>query len=98
MSKHTQGIWEVFESDVSPPYVYTNGDQRNTISVSGGNPEERLANANLIAAAPELLKTLKAMVVSLRAMAQINSISDEVSSSLFDQALEVIAKAEGRDK
>ncbi len=70
MSKHTPGPWTVCipTPEEHPGYadgtrdidVWT-GEDGTFIANVGGPPEEQEANAHLIAAAPELLETLRAM-------------------------------------
>ena len=66
--------------------VYASGDD----SIEGGdNPpfDEAVANAHLIASAPDLLEALK----------YVMSAQGEQLTDAFDQAHKAIAKAEGRD-
>jgi hypothetical protein len=62
MSKHTPGPWEVFEDDysigVETPIGILFSDFDNT--------ENDEADARLIAAAPEMLEALKAVIVAIK--------------------------------
>lgn len=95
MSKHTPGPWYVmdkgFQRRYPVPTVYAPGDELRYIAFcqdlpSFGEPTNNLANARLIAAAPELLEALKYAVDN-----------PEFCSSEFDiVARAAIAKAEGQ--
>lgn len=79
-AKHTPGPWLI--ADDKSPFVYALNDQginRFSLSVSRGfvddkptNPDELLATAKLIAAAPDLLSHLKFAVKLLGAMPLIS--------------------------
>lgn len=64
MSKHTPGPWEVFHHSIGTGVTSTKAfDVSDVAHCSGFNSrrtrDEELANARLIAAAPELLEVLK---------------------------------------
>ena len=70
MSKHTQGPWQVLPAEDDKPYIRIRGTRlgqrykvANVVSPVDFMPEkelkETIANARLIAAAPELLEALK---------------------------------------
>lgn len=97
MSKHTPGPWRVAEcgtkgcwcrtivADV--PDIVDDGDSDFHIITSGSL---RKHNANLVAAAPELLEALKRLQ-----LAYTNSHSPSVRADCWKQAADAIAKATG---
>jgi hypothetical protein len=102
MSKHTDGPWEVGEGrtyghrPTLEYFVRRPGDDvaicSDVLDPDGDNPPS-LANAHLIAAAPELLSSLKTAyhIASLS-----NRDTDEVWAAAKKQILATIAKAEGK--
>lgn len=86
-ARHTPGPWAVFDSEI----VSHHTDQHiaDAPLEDGMNPTEWQANAHLIAAAPELLETLKALVDAYE-----DPMLDD-PHSLVLAAKEAIAKAEG---
>lgn len=62
MTKHTPGPWKVIQSD--SPVVQTEDDHHAICTTYGvyATREQKEANANLIAAAPEMLSALKGFV------------------------------------
>ena len=58
--KHTPGPWEVISFSVFQADEV--GNKQIVHQVKGKNKEERLGNAHLIAAAPELLAACKALI------------------------------------
>ena len=94
MSKHTKGPWKIgFSSYPTPVYGKKNehiawmDGSANEVGKSGLTPVGQ-ANAQLIAAAPELLSALKALREWSKNEYQSNAILDK-------QVDAVIAKAEG---
>lgn len=98
---HTPGPWEVAEpGEVDEHYAVLDGFG-HTASVYG-YPEEAaaaLSNARLIAAAPELLKTLRFVLPVLENAARRGTIGSDGVNLELEAAREVadaIAQAEGR--
>jgi hypothetical protein len=60
--KHTPGPWEVFDESYIREGNPSKGTGRLSIASSTGYQEARIANARLIAAAPELLAVLKELL------------------------------------
>jgi hypothetical protein len=63
--KHTQGNWEVSKHGNNDSFgIYAEGSGNDLAIVKGGNEEggETEANARLISAAPDLLKTLQMLL------------------------------------
>ena len=101
MSAHTPGPWSLFiESEVVRPGIEAKGvpftvvvwgadDDRE--GVHGRTSDEAMANARLIAAAPELLGELRKVADYLDATATCNS-----DKAIAASARAAIAKAEGR--
>ncbi len=102
MNKHTPGPWRLdnnttywktnpYSISTRKPGVHSvaiaNIPARHTIS-----RDEALANARLIAAAPELREALWAMVTSFHAVEYLDDYMKQASR----KAREVLAKAEGR--
>ena len=93
MSKHTPGPWKVGQYLGSPSSYCVHmdaGDKGRGIdvveAVAGTSAEERLANARLIAAAPDLLLALLQMIDGYKI------------PSVRNQARAAIAKAIGETK
>lgn len=78
MSKHTPGPWEVLEEKDYPPSVISEMHDICTMSGAKSNPSV-MADARLIAAAPELLEALEAVMAEyedgygLRCLKQVRS-------------------------
>lgn len=95
--KHTPGPWRTADSEAGMPAIRSCEGAPRTIALIDVrfphlvSPEERLANARLIAAAPELLEALQACLVVLRA----DSDSEEDNATEIKQAQSAIKKAEG---
>lgn len=90
MSRHTPGPWRVWMKPAgrgTVPFVQAEGDSEAIAQVFGGerSSEAREANANLIAAAPELLEALK----------NIENDDGHVPAPIWDLVCIAIAKAEG---
>ena len=85
-AKHTPGTWEV-DTDINTDVVSDGGIVADCGLFSGPvDEDEQIANARLIAAAPELLKHLKIAMEYL----------PHVSIEWAKKARATIAKAEGR--
>lgn len=110
MSRHTAAPWTFLEEDTSefgsnasmplticgPNHddlasVYSSADA--TVNVSRA---EAIANARLIASAPNLLECLKAFVVGEVAYMTINNLGDPEQQHNVKWARSIIARAEGR--
>ena len=91
MSKHTKGPWTAFIWDKSEPYKITIG-----ASQADGGPDHvcraeftnGMADARLIAAAPEMLSVLKQIE---------HECNGDGSFPLMGFVLDAIAKAEGKE-
>ena len=92
--KHTKGKWEVKESDGVLTIVCTDLNNRKYYigDVNGDADYEPTyrANANLIAAAPEMLAELKMVAIGLK------QIDTAWARERVGYAEEAIAKAEGK--
>lgn len=88
MGQYTAGKWKVSQAGYMSPIsvMNDNGDVQICSSIT------TMANANLIAAAPELLEALKTMAKQYRVEHGLDGAYDEV----LTQAEKAIAKAEGR--
>jgi len=91
MSKHTLGPWVVFDDHPDKVCFHIREDNRfdeiATIYRYRGNPRDTLADARLIAAAPELLEALEALV--------LDESKEYIPTRLWDAARAAIAKAKG---
>lgn len=83
-TKHTQGEWSL-EYDFS--IVMQNQIVCSRIAPDNASREEVIANAKLIASAPEILEALKKMVL------WANIKDGSPSQSLRDEAIKAIRKA-----
>lgn len=98
MSAHTPGPWFIdpdgFIGDMPDLAIDASGGQ--VALACGDSNDETLANARLIAAAPELLEMLS---VSLELLRKVDPSGDPESDSLLKETIEVgvaiIAKATG---
>ena len=95
MSKHTKGPWRIYQNPRTET-VHIIGYKSDHICVLGPYPydDEGKANASLIAAAPEMLKTLKNVLKTHQ-----RPFWEETTLSLhvLKEAWDVIDKAEGKD-
>lgn len=96
-TKHTPGQWFIMRQDKvgqfeisGHPFYKGHHDPLWHCTVTGNSESERLANANLIAAAPELLDALQGLVSDLKPFMGQGRMDDKISS-----AIAAIAKATG---
>ncbi len=95
-AKHTPGPWNLGNSDIPVSAVSVNGGNRKHTTLAriaspefvGMSLQEGLANARLIASAPELL-------VALEQMLNLNSLGAYEQSAAISAARAAIAKARG---
>jgi hypothetical protein len=106
MSKHTPGPWKAVDSkdergntnayavwpEVDRPFANSPRGNRICVTPDGTTPENK-ANAALIAAAPELLASLKKCVPELKAWMKDHG-EDIATLGALNDALIAIAKAE----
>jgi hypothetical protein len=98
---HTKGPWEI-NSGIRPPRIYATAAPETTITDMPRwhmeHWDERLANARLIAASPDLLKALenarRAMIVSVTGISGGITIHD--TEQWIKHADAAIAKARGQ--
>ncbi len=98
MMNHTKGKWEAVISHKKDDYIIWAGDEGVFIATTQSVPPAahetgiygKQANANLIAAAPELFKALKAMTKLFE-----ERIPYPNNTQRYKQAIKAIAKAEG---
>jgi hypothetical protein len=95
-TKHTPGPWFYTgkHNDCEVRYVGTNREDRyheEVATLYHGEGEEQIANARLIAAAPELLGALQ----DAFSMIDGTLLIDTFGSEWFEEASEAIAKATG---
>jgi len=92
MSKHTPGPWHVDAGDYKY-HIYYSREQSDHyfVDVDGNDDDEAKANARLIAAAPELLAALKALLFNAQ---HGNGLDAHYRAQ--GEALAAIIKAEGK--
>jgi hypothetical protein len=95
---HTPGPWETFISG-EPPLIEIWGGEKNEVVVAwrgfdGLERDASLANARLIAAAPDLLEALKAL--RLQALQSPDLRQTDWGQEALNTANAAIAKAESR--
>jgi hypothetical protein len=103
MSKHTPAPWTLGKGKVRVRTEKDNDGRSKLIAecYTTGNailypsPEEREANARLIASAPELLEALKVMTDVFQPRSGEPSPDMHVETVAWEQARQAIAKAEG---
>lgn len=102
MANFTKGPWKEVPQNSAGPMIaheFETGNQMNPTGLRlvchvlqrGNSITEDRANAHLIAAAPELLEQLQALVGLLD-----ESDEHEIEDSTLDECRAVIAKAEGK--
>jgi len=95
MATHTPGPWRVVNGGrrVDGPFVTTFGEGSQPIAdvrVPNGSKNERLANARLIAAAPDLYHALVELV-------EYETAKNGGKKPKWPNILAALAKSEGRD-
>ena len=100
-AQHTPGPWKTRQAD-NGVFVLHDADGRhfaNLRMVRDMPPEEAAANADVVAAAPELLAALHAIIgdaaAAITRPGQPNG-ADPALSGIYETARAAIAKAEGR--
>ena len=106
MTQHTKGPWAIREQPLKYDELghYMSGlvieqEYINVAEVCGAIPPiEAIANARLIAAAPNLLEDLKLALSQLQEVVDMNNPANWLDNSraVIDSLNETIAKAEGR--
>lgn len=92
-TEHTSGSWHIGKRTFAP-YVYgPKGEEVAGPSTFTSGHDETLANARLIAAAPELLAALYASEIALRSVLHSNVQVD----AAFEQVRKAIARATGAE-
>jgi hypothetical protein len=118
-TKHTPGPWEIFSPDAGPDYhpgiealegsfsIVVYGDEDDVTGVQGRTRPEALANAHLIAAAPDLLEALEGALPSLERLATEEMRGNRAPTGQpprtaalerYEIALAAISKARGEDQ
>jgi hypothetical protein len=91
-TQHTPGPWTVERYNTHPHYeIYADGPQR--VACAEDHLSESIANARLIAAAPDLLAELGGIA---DALAEGRTVTIESGSVKAERIRAAIAKAEGR--
>ena len=94
--KHTPGPWttiagSVFTESDSPCYEIVHGNHLTR----SGTEEQRMADARLIAAAPELLKALEGILADVSSYGLAHPEGGRFECDHLDSARAAIAKAKG---
>lgn len=90
MSEPTPGPWW-FSEDFEQPFIAP-----NICRINESYPNHE-ANARLMAAAPELLETLRGLVSLLEGHQIHSDVPADRFHQMLNQACDAIAKAEGRE-
>ena len=89
MSKHTPGRWMISAERYRYIHVYAHGGGIAHLDTVDG---EGMANANLIAAAPDLLEALEELLSMCQRQEDFH---DDDDGCMFERASAAIAKARG---
>ena len=100
--EHTPGPWHAREAYLDGVFVVASADSTIAIILQGrhyaGPPaNDAAANANLIAASPEMLRSLVAVVAMLEHVAAGPASKLWRDSLMRREAMDAIAKARGSD-
>lgn len=99
----TPGPWHLEGPDYSSDYTITGNDDALAICAvvngemrrMGGKDDEHAANANLIAAAPDLYEALMSVMYSVVSDIELPRHGLEKNVATFEHAIAVLAKARG---
>lgn len=102
MSAHTPGPWQAVEDEqhlLSPDQfrIWINAEGLHVAYVDGPRNVERVANARLTAAAPDLLAALQALVAELDGPGKPYSSDSYAPPHFIETAKAAIAKATNGD-
>ena len=89
-TKHTPGKWNIVESNKIDEEAHIQTDLKSICRMWIQMDSQDMANARLIAAAPELLEALKALVADLKPYMGQGRMDDKIRN-----AIAAIAKAMG---
>lgn len=92
-AEFTPGPWVASHADVSFSVVLANTLLAKVYSTAFRDTPQKVANANLMAAAPDLFESLQTV---RRHLALFCNDSDEIAQAIFAQADAAIAKATGQ--
>lgn len=105
MSKHTPGPWEVERSEGGYEQAWVKGSKRIIVTVHGRTRtsnvftrlnDEDLANARLIAAAPEMLEALK-LIRKRQFLVERTADAVHLPADVAAAVEAAIVKAEGKE-
>ena len=98
-TKHTPGLWKANDGIGTSEVVrYNLGVPITIVDVVEGQPEERFANARLIAAAPDLLASLRDFSLAVWSDCRLPGEMRKELEALYHNAVQAaIAKAEPCD-
>lgn len=89
-TKHTPGKWNIVESNKIDEEAHIQTDLKSICRMWIQMDSQDMANARLIAAAPDLLEALKALVADLKPYMGQGRMDDKIRN-----AIAAIAKATG---
>ena len=107
--KHTKGKWEIRRWGKNGEEIYVGAEYNICAMLYSGHPEDIEANARLMAAAPELLEAIKALIVYAFGLAKRVDLYNELENDIIyaaqmpdlkqalEQARAAIKAAEGRE-
>jgi hypothetical protein len=109
-TKHTPGPWAILDDKepsapgIEAPSVefsvvvigYPQHDAGDDAGVHGRTPEEKMANACLIAAAPDMLQALE--MLKDQYLLFVDCDTDDIASLVISETNKAIAKAKGESK
>ena len=97
MSGHTPGPWGIIVGDAGP--IVFSGAKSNMVAhcIKAWSSEERMANARLIAASPDLLEALHFVLTQFEIVLPSSGLTHDERQSII-KARAAIAKATGETK
>lgn len=95
--EYTKGEWKVGFPEDGTLFIRVRTSRAvRRIATIFDNREENLANAQLIAAAPDLYEALKALTTHFKLSPHLDNLRTGYDEDYIEQAERAIAKAEGK--
>lgn len=95
MAEFTPGPWEMMLPMEEDKFVVVGTRQQGVALVGGSSLGEKLANAHLIACAPEMFEALGEVTLALEMFHPMNSEEPCATYEIWDKAKRTLAKAKG---